>query len=80
MTLKRVAVAPPCSPVPTPGQLLVFPERRALLAGTGDGLLELQEVQATYAPTMDGWTFVQAYGINAGEMLGRGKPRSDGLS
>lgn len=80
LTLKRVAVAPPCSPVPAPGQLLVFPERRSLLAGTGDGLLELQEVQATYAPTMDGWTFVQAYGINAGEVLGRGNPRSDGLS
>jgi UDP-4-amino-4-deoxy-L-arabinose formyltransferase/UDP-glucuronic acid dehydrogenase (UDP-4-keto-hexauronic acid decarboxylating) len=72
LLLRRVRPARDLQALADPGELLVHAPSRRLLAGTGRGLLELEEVQATYATSMTGRRFCETYGIRSGERLGTG--------
>ncbi len=53
-------------PRPGPGELAVFQKKR-LLAGTGDGVLEILQIQPETKKIMDGLSFINGYRLAAGE-------------
>lgn len=51
---------------PSPGELFRFQKKR-LLAGTGNGILEILEIQPENRKIMDGAAFINGYRIDSGE-------------
>ena len=52
-----------------PGELRVHAKKR-LLAGTGDGVIEILSIQPETKKAMDGLSFINGYRLQAGERLG----------
>jgi methionyl-tRNA formyltransferase len=70
--LRRAALAPDVNEPAEPGELLVHAPTHRLLAGTGRGLIELQELQTPQTRNLSGWSFRETYDIRSGERLGAG--------
>jgi methionyl-tRNA formyltransferase len=70
LRLHRVVLVPEGLPALAPGELLVLPAERRLLAGTGKGLLELLRLEVTHGAAQSGWDLCEKNGVRSGERLG----------
>jgi len=63
------AVAAPDTPRATPGMVLAADPKNGLIVATGDGAMELTEIQAPNAKRMDTRAFLRGHSIRAGQPL-----------